>query len=162
MRKKTTKYLTNAAMVAALYVVLTLVSQILGLASGQIQIRLSEALTILPVFLPEAVPGLAVGCLLANLTIGAALPDVIFGTLATLIGAFGTKLLSKKSKYIFVIPPIAANVIIIPLVLYFAYGIKPLWLSFITITAGEVISAGVLGILLYNLLSKHRDQFFPH
>lgn len=162
MRKKTTKYLTNAAMVAALYVVLTLVSQILGLASGQIQIRLSEALTILPVFLPEAVPGLAVGCLLANLTIGAALPDVIFGTLATLIGAFGTKLLSKESKYIFVIPPIAANGIIIPLVLYFAYGIKPLWLSFITITAGEVISAGVLGILLYNLLSKHRDQFFPH
>lgn len=149
-------------MVAALYVVLTLFSQILGLANGQIQVRLSEALTVLPVFMPAAVPGLAVGCLLANLTIGSALPDIIFGTLATLIGAIGTRLLSEKSKYIFVLPPIVANGIIVPLVLRFAYGIKPLWLSFITVTAGEIISAGVLGIILYNTLLKHRDQLFPH
>ena len=94
------------------------------------------------------------GCILSNIITGAALPDIIFGSLATLIGAIGTRML-KSNKYLSVIPPVAANTIIIPLLLYYAYGIRPLWLSFITVFAGEIISAGVLGILLYNALIKH-------
>ncbi len=144
-------------MIAALYVVLTLASHGLGLANGQIQIRLSEALTILPVFTPAAIPGLFIGCILSNILTGAALPDIIIGSLATLIGAFGTKLL-KSSKYLAVLPPIAANTVIIPFLLHFVYGIVPLWLSFITVFAGELISAGVLGIILYNSLNKHSDR----
>ena len=145
-------------MIAALYVVLTLASHGLGLANGQIQIRLSEALTVLPVFTSAAIPGLFVGCLLSNIVSGAALPDIILGSLATLIGAFGTKFL-KSNKYLAVLPPIAANTVIIPLLLYYVYGIVPLWLSFITVFAGELISAGVLGIILHNSLNKHSDRF---
>lgn len=145
-------------MIAALYVVLTLASHGLGLANGQIQIRLSEALTVLPVFTSAAIPGLFVGCLLSNIVTGAALPDIILGSLATLIGAFGTKFL-KSNKYLAVLPPIAANTVIIPLLLYYVYGIVPLWLSFITVFAGELISAGVLGIILHNSLNKHSDRF---
>ena len=141
-------------MIAALYAVLTLASHALGLANGQIQVRLSEALCILPLLTPAAVPGLFVGCIISNIITGAALPDIIFGSLATLIGAIGTRML-KSNKYLSVIPPVAANTIIIPLLLYYAYGIRPLWLSFITVFAGEIISAGVLGILLYNTLVKH-------
>lgn len=148
------KMLTRSAMIAALYAVLTLASHALGLANGQIQIRLSEALTILPMLTPAGIPGLFVGCILSGILTGAALPDIIFGSLATLIGALGTKRL-KSNKYLAVIPPIAANTIIIPLLLYYVYGIVPIWLSFVTIFAGEVISAGVLGILLYNTLTKH-------
>ena len=75
--------MSQAAMIAALYVVLTFLASALGLASGSIQVRFSEALTILPFFTPAAVPGLAVGCLLSNVITGCALPDIIFGTLAT-------------------------------------------------------------------------------
>lgn len=91
--------LTQGAMIAALYVVLTFIANLAGLASGVIQVRLSEALTILPVFTAAAVPGLAVGCVLANLLTGCAIWDVVFGSLATLIGAVGTRLLHKKVRY---------------------------------------------------------------
>ena len=77
-------FLTQSGVIAALYVVLTLVAKAMGLDSGQIQLRLSEALCVLPVFLPAAVPGLTVGCLLANILCGNIFWDVLFGTLATL------------------------------------------------------------------------------
>lgn len=148
-------------MIAAIYVVLTLISQSAGLASGAVQVRISEALCVLPVFMPSAIPGLAVGCALANLFCGAPLPDIIFGSLATCIGAFGSRLL-KNNKYLCTIPTIAANTLIIPFVLRFGYGIQPIWISFLTILAGETVSAGILGVLLFDLLSKHREQLFPH
>ncbi len=78
-----TLYLVQGALIAALYVVLTLVAAGFDLASGAIQVRISEALCILPFFTPAAVPGLFVGCLAANLVTGSALPDIIFGSLAT-------------------------------------------------------------------------------
>ena len=86
MNKKT-MYLTHAAAIAALYVVLTFLANAFGLANYAVQLRFSEALTILPFFTPAAIPGLFVGCLLSNIFTGAALPDIIFGSLATLIGA---------------------------------------------------------------------------
>ena len=158
-QNKNVVFLSQSAMIAALYVILTFLASSLGLASGSIQIRFSEALTILPFFTPAAVPGLAVGCLLSNILTGCAVPDVIFGTLATLIGAFGT-LKIKKHKWLTPLPPIAANTVIVPLVLYYAYGIRPIWMSFITVGIGEIISCGILGLLLQKSLQKYASRLF--
>jgi uncharacterized membrane protein len=151
--------LVQAAMIAALYVVLTLIANALGLANQSIQVRFSEALTILPYFTPAAVPGLFVGCLLSNIITGCALPDIIFGSLATLIGAVITRRL-RKNKWLAPIPPIVANAIIVPPVLYLVYGLGPLWFDFITVTIGEIISCGVLGMLLLFALKKYAGRIF--
>ena len=147
--------LTQGAMIAALYVVLTFIANLAGLASGVIQVRLSEALTILPVFTAAAVPGLAVGCVLANILTGCAIWDVVFGSLATLIGAVGTRLLRKISPVLAVLPPILSNIIIVPLVLQRVYGVEDAyWYLAMTVGAGEIISCGVLGLLLYRSLKN--------
>ena len=151
--------LATAAIIAALYVLLTGVSAAFGLASGVIQIRLSEALTILPFFTPAAVPGVTLGCFLANLLTGAPLPDIIFGTLATFLGVLGAFFL-KKYRYLIALPTILSNALIIPLVLQYAYGVPDaFWYLMLTVGAGEVISAGLFGGLLLHILQK-RKLFF--
>ncbi|MBQ8525856.1 MAG: QueT transporter family protein [Clostridia bacterium] len=158
--KKKTKNLTHAALIAALYVVLTYAANMFGLASGAVQIRISEALTVLPYFTPAAIPGLFVGCVTANLLTGSTALDIVFGSLATLLGALGTYALRKKSKYLAPIPPIAANTIIIPCVLIYAGIPGAWWYLALTVGAGEVISCGVLGIILINALRKRADTIF--
>lgn len=153
-------FIVHAAVIAALYVVLTFVANAFGLANYAVQVRFSEALTILPFFTPAAIPGLTIGCLLANILTGCALPDIVFGTLATLLGGVFTYLL-RKNKWLAPLPPIAANTLIVPFVLLYAYGIRPLWLSFLTVGAGEIISCGILGMLLLNVLAKYKGQLFP-
>ncbi len=153
------KQLVEAAMIAALYVVLTFIANGLGLASSAIQVRFSEALTILPYFTPAAVPGLFIGCILSNVLTGCALPDIVFGSLATLIGAIFTRKL-RKFKWLVPVPPIVANAVIVPFVLLYAYGIRPLWFSFVTVTIGEIISCGVLGMLLLFSLQKYAGKLF--
>ena len=98
MKRTKTQYITRAAAIAALYVALTYLASLFGLSSGVIQIRFSEALTILPVFTSAAIPGLYIGCILANLLTGAAPYDVLFGSLATLIGAVGTYFLRRAPR----------------------------------------------------------------
>lgn len=143
-----------AAIIAAAYVVLTYLSAALGLASGAIQVRLSESLTILPIFTPYAVSGLFVGCILANLLTGCALWDVLLGSLATLIGAVGTYLL-RKYKFAPFIPPILSNTVIVPLVLMYVYSLTgSIWYFVLTIFIGEFISCGVLGFLLKKSILK--------
>ena len=159
MQKKNIQFLTQAAMIAAIYVVLTFVANAFGLANYAVQVRFSEALTILPIFTPAGIPGLFIGCLISNILTGCAIPDIIFGSLATLIGAFGTRAL-KSNRFLAVLPPIAANAIIVPLILKYAYGLEPLWFSFLTVTAGEIISCGVLGLVLAFALNKYRKQIF--
>ncbi len=149
-------FLAQGGMVAALYVALTLIASAMGLASGQIQLRLSEALTILPCFFPAAVPGLFVGCLLANLLTGCVLWDVAVGSLATLLGALGTRLL-RKNRWLAVLPPIVSNILLVPPVLAWAYGVEEsIPLLMLTVGLGEVLSCGVLGELMYSALDKHR------
>lgn len=149
-------YLTTAAIIAALYVILTFLSATFGLASGVIQLRLSEALTVLPFFTPAAVPGVTIGCLLANLLTGAPVYDVIFGTLATLLGVLGASLL-KKFPFLVALPTILSNTLIIPFVLRLAYGVPDaIWYLMLTIGIGEVLSAGVLGTLLLLLIKKQK------
>lgn len=160
MKRNNTKHLTQGAVIAALYVVLTLLAKLFGLDSGQIQLRFSEALCILPVFLPAAVPGLTIGCLLSNLLCGNIFWDVIFGTLATLLGAIGTRLV-RKNRWLCCLPPILANTIIVPFVLVYGYGLPgALPFFMLTVGIGEVLSCGLLGQLLYSLLDKHKNQLF--
>ena len=152
-------FMTHAAMIAAIYVVLTYIFA--PISFGDIQVRIAEALTILPVFTPAAIPGLFVGCLIGNITGGAILPDIIFGSLATLIGAVFTYLLRKKSQFLCVLPPMISNIVIVPWVLKLGYGINlPIPFLMLTIGIGEVISCGVLGLILYYALRKYRKVIF--
>ena len=154
-----TKNLTMAAVTAALYVVLTFLAQALGLASGAIQLRFSEALCILPMFTSAALPGLFIGCLLSNILAGGIIWDVIFGSLATLIGAIGTRVF-RKNKFLAVLPPILSNALIVPFVLHYAYQIPgsiPYFM--LTVGVGEIISCGILGTILIPILEKHKNIF---
>ena len=152
-RNKTLQISVGGA-VAALYVVLTVLAAQFNLASGAIQVRFSEALTILPVFTVTAVPGLTAGCVLANLLTGCAAWDVVFGSLATLIGAAGTRLLRNK-PFLAWIPPVVSNMAIIPVILIKVYAVPDAWWFLVlTVGAGEVISCGLLGLLLWRAL-KH-------
>ena len=158
MKNNSVRFLTTAAMIAAVYVVLTLVFAPISFA--EVQVRIAEALCVLPFFTPAAVPGLFVGCLIANILGGAILPDIILGSLATLIGAVCSYLL-RGNKWLVPVPPILSNTIIIPLVLKFAYGIElPLPLLALSIFIGEVLSCGVLGMGLLALLTRYRKTLF--
>ena len=119
MKNKGVVFIVQAAMIAAIYVVLTYVFA--PFSFGEVQIRIAEALTILPVFTPAAIPGLFVGCIVGNILGGAILPDIIFGSIATLIGAFGTYAL-RKHKFACTWPPVIANMVIVPFVLRYGYG----------------------------------------
>ena len=156
MKEDKTLFLVNAAAIAAIYVVLTLLFA--PLSYGEVQVRFSEALTILPYFTPAAVPGLFIGCLIANFLGGAVLPDVIFGSLATLIGAFFSWKL-RSNKFLVPLPPIAANMLVVPFVLRFAYGVPlPIPFMMLTVGIGEVISCGVIGLILLLALERYRDK----
>lgn len=155
-------FLTRAAVIAALYIVLTLAANSLGLANHAIQIRFSEALTILPLFTPAAIPGLFIGCLLANFITGSMLGDILFGSIATLLGAIGTWLLRKhKQKWVATLPPILSNTVIVPLVLAYIYQFEGSLPYFaLTVGIGEVISCGLLGMMLYSTLRRYRAHIF--
>jgi len=154
------KHLTQGALIAALYVILTWAAQLLGLASREIQVRFSEALTILPVFTPAAIPGLFIGCILANLLTGCALWDVIFGSLATLIGAVITYLL-RRYKWTAPLPAVAANTIVVPFIIKYVYGIQySIIFLALAVFIGEVISCCGMGYPLMALLNKYKKQIF--
>lgn len=159
MQNQKLSFLVQSAMIAAIYVALTLVFQ--AFSFREVQVRLAEALTILPLFTPAAVPGLFVGCLIGNIFGGAILPDIIFGSLATLIGAVGTYLLRNRKPILGPVPPILANIIIVPPVLKYAYGTPmPIPLMMLTVGIGEVLSCGVLGLILYFALKKYAHVIF--
>ena len=117
------RYLCHSAIIAALYVALTHLSNAFGLASGIIQCRISEALCILPVFTAAAIPGLTIGCIIANLTTMASIVDIIFGSLATLIGALGAYWL-RNHKWLTPLPTILANTLILPFVLKYILNLE--------------------------------------
>ena len=153
-----TTFITQGAVIAAIYVVLVFVFDYWSF--GPIQFRVAEALTILPVFTPAAVPGLFIGCLIANITGGAVIWDIVFGSLATLIGAVGTYML-RKHPWAAPLPPILANTVIVPFVLKYEYGTEGmLWYFMLTVGLGEVIVCGVLGSLLRVALKKYRNTLF--
>jgi len=153
-------FITQAAMIAALYVVLTVFINAFNLASGAIQVRISEALTVLPFFTPAAIPGLFIGCLISNIVTGCLPWDVVFGSMATLIGALGTYAL-RKYKFLAPVPPILANAFIVPIILIKVYAVPDAyWFLLLTVGAGEVISCGILGMILLFALNKYKDTIF--
>ena len=158
MKSKKLVFICQAAVIATLYVVLTYVFS--AFASGVIQVRVSEALTILPAFTPAAIPGLVIGCLLSNTLTGCVLLDIIFGSVATLIGALGSYAL-RRHTWLVPIPPIVSNMIIVPFVLRFAYGATDAFPFMIaTVGAGEIISCYLLGMILYGALKKVNHTLF--
>lgn len=169
MRNKKVLFMTQAAVIAALYVVLTVIFA--PISFKEVQVRISEMLTVLPFFTPAAVPGLFIGCIIAN-TLGGAIPlDVVCGSLATLAGAYGTHLAGRRlgqkggitagKKLLATLPPVIANVIVVPLVLCYGYGVNlPIPLQMLTVGIGEVISCCVLGGLLMAVLEKYKGVIF--
>ena len=159
MKNKNVLFMTHAAMIAAIYVVLTYIFA--PFSFGEVQIRIAEAMTLLPVFTPAAIPGLFIGCLIGNILGGAILPDIIFGSLATFIGAIFTYMLRGQNKVLAVLPPIISNTIIVPFVLKLGYGVNlPIPFMMLTVGIGEIIGCGVLGLVLYTALSKYRSLIF--
>ena len=162
MKRKhgTALYLTRGAVIAAMYVALTYLSSLVGLSSGAIQFRVSEALCILPVFFPEAILGLTIGCIISNLLTGAVIWDVIFGSLATLLGAIFARLMRKLPKrliFLATLPTVIANAVIVPFVLIYAYGAEGAYFLFLlSVAIGELVCATVGGTLLYYSLRKLR------
>lgn len=152
-------FMAQAAMIAAIYVVLTIVFA--PFSFKEIQVRVSEALTILPVFTPAAIPGLFIGCLLSNILGGCIVPDIIFGSIATLIGAAGTYLLRRQNLYVALLPPIVSNMVLVPFVLRFGYQVPlPIPVLMLTVGLGEIISCGILGRILHNILAKYKTVIF--
>ena len=159
-RKSKTAFLTKSAVIAALYVVLTEISAILGISSGAIQFRLSEMFAVLPIFTPAAIPGVFIGCFISNIITGGVIWDVVFGSIASLIGAYGAWLLRKKSVYLAPVPTVLANMVIVPFVLRFAYGVEgtiPFFM--LTVGLGEFATAGILGVFLAKTLKKYTVIF---
>lgn len=152
------KFVAKSGMIAALYVALTMISASLGLSSGVIQVRISEALCVLPIYSFAAVPGVTVGCLVSNILCGGTIYDIIFGTLATLVAALVTFAL-KKHRYLSSIPTIVSNSVIIPFVLILSgFGGWEMYPFFaLTVGVGEVISCGIFGTILVLYFEKHRE-----
>ena len=159
MKTNKVQFMTQAAMIAAIYVVLCVVFQ--PISYGPIQTRIAEALTVLPFFTPAAIPGLFVGCLIANVLGGGIILDVIAGSVATLIAAFATYALRNKSKYLASVPPVAANALIIHWVLKYGYG-EPLPIPFMmgTVALGEILTATIIGTILLLVLDRYRSSIF--
>ena len=152
--------LCEAALIAAIYVILTYLCAAIGMSSGAVQLRFSEALYVLAIFTPAAVPGVALGCFMANLLTGCALWDIVFGSLASLIGMIGCRAL-KKHPYVALVPYALANMVIIPFVVKLVYSApEALPLIFLTVGIGEIISVFGFGIPLYLALKKHASRIF--
>ena len=158
--RKKIVYICQSGLIAALYTVLTVFVGAFGLASGAVQFRVSEALCVLPFFTPAAIPGLTIGCLISNLLTGCLWQDILFGTLATLIGALGARML-KKIPWLVPLPTVLANTIIVPFVLAYAYHMEGgLPFLILTVGVGEILSAYVLGMVLLLALKKYPKVLF--
>lgn len=158
MRNKKVQFITQGAVIAAIYVVLVLIFDTFSF--GPIQFRIAEMLTIMPYFTPAAIPGLFVGCLIANIIGGRLIWDVVFGSIATLIGAIGSYLV-RKNKWLVPLPPIIANMVIVPFVLKYAYGYDGLLVYFMfTVGLSEIIVCGIIGMALLTVMAKNREHIF--
>lgn len=160
MNKKV-RFITQAAIIAAIYAVLTLVTW--QFSSYAIQVRVAEALCVLILYTPAAVPGMFVGCLISNIFMGT-WADILFGSLATLLAAVITAGIPKKAKYIYPLPTVIVNALVVPFILYYGYGITSmgnatgtvatLLFMGVSVFLGEVVACFVIGLPLMKLLGR--------
>jgi len=149
MNKPDTKFIVKAGIIAAIYAVLTMIFK--NLSFGPVQYRLADAMTILPMFMPEAIPGLAVGCFIANITGGYGIADVVFGSLVTLVAAYLTSRIINK--YYAILPPIIMNAVFVSIWISRSANV-PYWTCVGTIGFGEFITAGILGVVLASYMER--------
>lgn len=152
---KKTNYLVQAAFIGAIYATITIAFA--SISYGQVQVRISEALTILPFFTPAAIPGLFIGCILANIYGGQGMVDIVFGSLATLLAAFLSYKMPKK--WLVPIPPIVVNGIVVGFILNYLYGL-PLIVMMGWVSLGQLIACYGLGYPLMVILEKYRTVLF--
>lgn len=158
MKENKVLFLTRAALIAAVYVVLCMAFA--PISYVEVQVRVAEALVILPYFTPAAIPGLFIGCFLSNMIGGSILVDVVFGSLATLVGALGSWYF-RKSRILVMLPPVVANTLVVPFVLRYGYGVPlPIPFMMLTVGIGEVIAVVVFGGILLQVLSRYRGFLF--
>ena len=156
-KKSLALWVAQGAVIAAIYVILTIVFA--PISFGAMQVRIAEMLTVMPMFTAAAVPGLFVGCFLANLLGGAIIWDIVFGSLATLIGAALGYLL-RGNRWLVPIPAVVSNTVIVPLVLRYGYGINiPLPLMMVYVAVGEIIGCYILGEIFLTVMLKYRGIF---
>ena len=154
----TTKQLATAGIIAAIYTVMSLLSSVFGIAYGPIQCRFSEALTVLPFFLPEAIPGLFIGCIVTNLMSTVGPLDLILGSLATLLAALWTR--RMPNKWLAPLPPVLCNAVIIgAMIAWYEVGFtEAFWGMFafnaLTVGIGQILACYGLGLLLMKALSR--------
>ena len=141
--------ITRAAVIAALYVALVLIFQ--PVSFGPVQFRVAEALTILPFLMPEAIPGLFVGCLIANIFGGLGPFDIVLGSLATLIAAYAS--FRAPNKWLAASAPVAVNGLVVGAYLSFLTGM-PMSLSVAYVALGEAGVCFALGVPLAHLLAR--------
>ena len=160
-RKQKIRTIVYTGVVAALYVVLTL--PFAQIAYGPVQFRMAEALTILPVFGLRFIPGVSLGCLIANiLNPGSLGPvDIIFGTLATVIAGFGSRWIGKKKDVLGIIPPIVANGLIVGFYLPFllvdegsTVRTSAVFLSMGEVALSEAVVMVVIGLPLLFVIKR--------
>ncbi|MBR1868009.1 MAG: QueT transporter family protein [Clostridia bacterium] len=163
MFKFSAKKLARSGVIAALYVVLTLL--LAPISFGTVQARVSEALTILPIFFPEAVPALYVACMLVNLIAGYGVYDIFLGSLATLFAAIATYLLGKFIKnvhlkgWLGIIPPVVFNALMLPVVFLLAGGLENAYfVEAAIIAAGELLVLATVGMILYYAIDGFRKK----
>ncbi len=150
------KKIAMGGITAAIYVVVTIVAAAIGLSSGVIQFRISEAMCVLPMFYSAAIPGLTIGCLIANIIAGGVAGDIIFGSIATLIGAIGARLL-RKHRWVAPIPTVVANAVIVPFILRYAYHVQDAYLFLVlTVGVGELVCAYILGEIVINIIRSRK------
>ena len=154
----TTKMLTQAAVIAAVYTLLSMLLAPISGFQGNFQLRISEALTLLPIITPAAVPGLFVGCLLSNILGGASMLDVVFGSLATLIAALLTRKL-RKTPWLAALPPVVVNMVIVGLVLSLTYNL-PFIMQAAWVGLGQICACYALGFPLLYAIRRTKIRFF--
>lgn len=146
------KHLTYGAVIAAVYAALTLV--LAPISMGAVQCRIAEALTVLPLLMGTAVPGLFVGCLLANIFLGSVY-DIVFGSLATLIAAILTRRFRKNPALALLFPVLTNGVIVGGYIGLFLDHTMAVWICMLTVALGEAVACFGLGLPLYGFLKKH-------
>ena len=156
MKKKGTKYILEGAVIAAIYAALTIA--LAPISYGPMQVRISEALTVLPVFTPAAIPGLFIGCFVSNIVGPYGAVDMICGSLATLIAALLTYKLKKKI-WLAPLPPVVVNGIVIGCMLHFAYGVPNLPACMAWVAVGEAVACYAIGMPLIKLFEKYKGVF---
>ena len=159
-KNMTVRELVRGAIIAAVYALLTIL--LAPISSGLIQCRVSEAMSVLPYFTFSAVPGLFIGCLIANLLTGAPIYDVVFGSLATLLAAYMTYLLRKRApKWLAPLPSVVVNALVVGALLTYVYQVGVgYWVAAGYVAVGQAIACFALGLPLMSQLDTYRDKLF--